>query len=143
MEGTDPSPTRVPCVGAIVRDERGRVLLVRRGTEPQRGRWSVPGGRIEPGESGREAVVREVEEETHLRVIPTGVAGVVEREGPGGVVFVIEDWFARLEPGADPHRLLAGDDAAEAAWYFPDVVAGLDCVDGLVEALRDWHVLPR
>jgi ADP-ribose pyrophosphatase YjhB (NUDIX family) len=58
---------RVDCVGGIVVDERGRLLLVRRGTEPGRGLWSVPGGRVEPGESDAEATAREVLEETGLR----------------------------------------------------------------------------
>ena len=131
----------MPCVGAIVRDH-GRVLLVRRGTEPGRGLWSVPGGRVEPGETGREAVVRELEEETGLRIVPEEVAGTVERDGPGGVVYVIEDWFARLAPGADPAGVRAGDDADEARWVPLTEVADLPCVDGLLDALRDWHVLP-
>ncbi len=134
--------TRVPCVGAIVRDDRGRVLMIRRGTEPGRGLWSIPGGRVEAGETSREAVVREVEEETHVRITPNGLAGVVERDGPGGVVYVIEDWFARVEPGTDPRSVRAGDDADEARWVFPDDLANLACVDGLVEALREWKVVP-
>jgi ADP-ribose pyrophosphatase YjhB (NUDIX family) len=126
----------------LVRDGDGRLLLVRRGTEPQKGRWSVPGGRVEPGETATDAVVREVAEETGLRVVPTGLAGTVERAGPAGVVYVIEDYFARLEPGADPEQVRAGDDAAEAGWFaIPDVEL-LDCVDGLLDALRGWDVIP-
>ena len=134
--------TRVACVGAVVRDDRGRLLLVRRGTEPAKGRWSVPGGRIEPGESAVHAVVRELAEETGLRVIVTGRAGTVERTGPGGVVYEIEDFYARLEPGVDPERVRAGDDAAEAGWFTLPEVEGLDCVDGLLDTLRGWQVIP-
>jgi 8-oxo-dGTP diphosphatase len=134
--------TRVACVGAVVRDDRSRLLLVRRGTEPAKGRWSVPGGRIEPGETAVQAVVREVAEETGLRVIPTGRAGTVERMGPGGVVYDIEDFYARLEPGVEPERVRAGDDAAEAGWFTFAEVEELDCVDGLLDTLRGWQVIP-
>jgi ADP-ribose pyrophosphatase YjhB (NUDIX family) len=134
--------TRVACVGAVVRDDRGRLLLVRRGTEPAKGRWSVPGGRIEPGETAIEAVVRELVEETGLRVVVTGVAGNVERTGPGGVVYDIEDFHARLDAGVDPEQVRAGDDATEAGWFTDDEVEGLDCVDGLLDTLRGWQVIP-
>jgi 8-oxo-dGTP diphosphatase len=133
--------TRIAAVGAVVRDDRERLLLVRRGHEPGLGRWSLPGGRVEPGESARQALVREVEEETGLRIVVTGLAGYVERPGPDGVVFEIEDFYARVEPGWDP-RPVAGDDASEAAWYAPHRVGDLDLVDGLLEVLTDWGVLP-
>ena len=143
VDGVDGTQvTRVPCVGAIVVDERGRLLMIRRGTDPGRGLWSVPGGRVEPGESSRDAVVREVEEETHVRITPTGLAGVVERPGAGGIVYVIEDWFARVEAGTDPGQPTAGDDASEAAWFLPEQVEQLDCVPGLLEVLREWLVVP-
>jgi 8-oxo-dGTP diphosphatase len=138
MEG----PT-IACVGAVVRDDRGRLLLVRRANEPGRGQWSVPGGRVEPGETAHQALVREVHEETRLTVAPDALAGVVERSAPGGGVYVVEDFFARLRPGTDPRSARAGDDADEVGWFTPDQVVELDCVDGLVEALRQWRVLAR
>jgi 8-oxo-dGTP diphosphatase len=133
---------RVPCVGAIVRDDEGRLLLVRRGNEPGRGLWSVPGGRVEPGETSRQAVVREVLEETHLRVEPTSVAGVVERDGPGEVVYEIEDFLATPAPGVDPGGVRPGDDADDARWVTPAELERLPLVDGLLDALRGWGVLP-
>ena len=60
---------RIPCVGAVIKDETGRLLLIRRGHEPGAGLWSIPGGRIEPGESDLAALVREVREETGLDVV--------------------------------------------------------------------------
>ncbi len=59
---------RVQCVGAVITDESGRMLLILRGHEPGKGLWSVPGGRIEPGETDEQAVIREVREETGLKV---------------------------------------------------------------------------
>jgi len=132
-------PRRVPCVGAVVRDDAGRLLLVRRGTEPGRGLWSVPGGRVEPGESAAEAVVREVCEETGLAVVAGRLVGTVERDGPDGVVYVIEDYEAAVEGSLEPR---AGDDADQARWFTDDEVERLPCVEGLVEALRGWGVLP-
>src|SRR5687767_11016289 len=108
---------RVPCVGAVVQDADGRLLLVRRGTEPGRGLWSVPGGRVEPGETGPEATVREVREETGLDVVVGELVGRVERPGPGGVTYVIDDFRAEPAPGVDPGDLKAGDDADEARWF--------------------------
>jgi ADP-ribose pyrophosphatase YjhB (NUDIX family) len=71
----------VACVGAVVHDTAGRLLLIRRGQEPSRGLWSLPGGRVEPGETVAAAVVREVREETGLEVRPARIAGVFGGRG--------------------------------------------------------------
>ena len=76
----------IPCVGAIVRDGAGRLLLIKRGHDPEAGFWSLPGGRIEPGESDTEALVREMREETGLTVRPGPLIGAVQRPGPGGSI---------------------------------------------------------
>ena len=65
-------------VGAVVVQD-GRVVLIRRGKEPMRGRWLVPGGTVEWGETLEEAVVREVEEETGLVVRPRELLVVLDR----------------------------------------------------------------
>lgn len=79
--------TPVPAVGAIV-FRRSDVLLVKRGSEPNRGRWSVPGGALEAGETVEAAAVREVREETDLEVRAVRVADVrdlIERDADGRV----------------------------------------------------------
>ncbi len=134
--------TVVACVGAVVRDDRGRLLLVRRAHEPGAGLWSIPGGRVEPGETAQQAIVREVEEETHLRVVLDGLAGVVERPAPGGDTYVIEDFFARVAPGTDPHALHADTDATEVGWFSVHELDQMPCVEGLVAELRRWRVVP-
>ena len=58
----------IPCVGAVVFDEQGRLLMIQRGHDPGAGLWSIPGGRIEPGETDEQALVRELLEETNLQV---------------------------------------------------------------------------
>src|SRR5260370_1168754 len=99
---------RIPCVGAILTDG-GRILLIRRGHEPEKGRWSLPGGRIEPGETDQQALVREVREETGLEVIPGPLAGGVDPPGPRGrglVIRVSPPPVARCRrrPGRRPGR---------------------------------------
>ena len=131
---------RIDCVGAIVVDDDGRLLLVLRGQEPARGRWSVPGGRVEAGESDAEATAREVLEETAVEVRVGRLAGSVERDAPGGGVYVIRDYLCRLEE-AGSTVVRAGDDADDAAWFTPAEVRALDTSPGLVEALEEWGVL--
>jgi 8-oxo-dGTP diphosphatase len=128
---------RIPCVGAIVRDPNSRILLVRRVNDPGRGLWSIPGGRVEAGETDAAAVVREVREETGLAVDVDGLAGVVERPGPGGVTYVIRDYLCTATAGI----AYAGDDASEVAWVDAYALAELDLVPGLVDALTGWGVL--
>ncbi|RFU40476.1 NUDIX domain-containing protein [Actinomadura logoneensis] len=129
---------RVLCVGGIVRDDQGRLLLVRRGHPPGEGLWSVPGGRVEPGESDAEAVARELLEETGLVVSVGDLAGVVERPGPDGVTFVIHDYTATAVGGT----LQAGDDATEVRWVPVRDLDALPLTPGLLEALKAWNVLP-
>ena len=139
------SVDRIPCVGGIVvhaSPDGPRLLLVRRGQEPAKGTWSVPGGRVEAGESDEAATAREVLEETALRVDVGGLVGSVERDAPGGGVYVIRDFACSPAVDADVAAVRAGDDADEVGWFTPDEVRRLDCSPGLVEALTDWGVLP-
>jgi 8-oxo-dGTP diphosphatase len=124
------------CVGAVVVDA-GRLLLVRRGRPPSAGLWSVPGGRVEHGETLAEAVRREVAEETGVAVEAGELVGFVERID-GARHQVIFDFRARASGARDPRP---GDDAAEAAWVALDQVELLALVDGMAEFLRRHHVL--
>jgi 8-oxo-dGTP diphosphatase len=109
-------------------------LLVERAQDPGRGLWSVPGGRIEPGESDHEAVVREVAEETGLIVVPSRRLGRVQRG-----VYDIADYAATVVGGT----LWPGSDAAAAVWVERVEFDALDLVDGLREVLAAWQALPR
>jgi ADP-ribose pyrophosphatase YjhB (NUDIX family) len=129
---------RVRCVGAIVHDAEGRLLLIRRGRPPAEGRWSLPGGRVEAGESDAQAVVRELAEETGLRVEPGSLVGQVERPGPGGVVYDIHDYAAIVTGGT----LAAGDDASDARWASLSELRSLPTTEGLLEVLAGWGVIP-
>jgi len=129
---------RQPCAGAIAHDAAGRILLIRRGTAPSAGSWSVPGGRCLPGESAAAACVREVAEETGLTVEVVRLAGTVERPAPGGVIYVIDDFVCRVVGG----ELVARDDATDARWVSRAELGELPLVPGLVAALTEWGVLP-
>ena len=120
-------------------DAEGRLLMVRRGHPPGEGLWSIPGGRVEPGESDAAAVVRETAEETGLRVAPGSLAGAVDRPGIGGVTYDIRDYRATVTGG----RLRAGDDASEARWVTAGELRTLPTTDGLLDELAAWDALPR
>ncbi|WP_409332171.1 NUDIX hydrolase [Trujillonella humicola] len=137
--GDDP-PRVVPCVGAVVHDAGGRLLLIRRGADPGRGLWSVPGGRVEPGETPAEAVEREVREETGLQVRAGAVVGRLRIPGPGVVYDVTDLACTLLDPAAVP---VAGDDADAVAFADAAALADLPCTEGLLEHLGGWGVLPR
>ena len=126
--GGPPVPT--VAVGLIARDRRGRLLLVRRGKPPAKGTWSLPGGRVEPGETLAEAAARELREETGLVARVGGVAGVVERIGEG-YHYVIADLWAELDD-AEP---VAASDVDEAAVVELEALPHLDLTPGLAEFL--------
>ncbi len=127
----------VPCVGAIVTDEQGRLLVIQRGHDPGAGLWSIPGGRVEPGETDVQALVRELLEETNLQVRVGNLVGRVQRQGPGGTVIDIRDYVAAVTGGT----LRAGDDAADARWVTAAELARMEVTEGLIEALTEWGVL--
>ena len=102
-------------VGAVVVDG-GRVLLVRRGSEPLRGQWSLPGGMLELGETITDGVVREVREETGLIVEPLELIELLDRIHRAGervqYHYVIADYLCRVAGG----QLQAASDADAAKW---------------------------
>jgi ADP-ribose pyrophosphatase YjhB (NUDIX family) len=130
---------RIPCVGALVHDDQGRLLVVRRAREPAAGRWSVPGGRVEGDESDYQAVVREVLEETSLHVVVGLRVGTVQRPGPAGTIYDIRDYACSLSVATTP---VAGDDAAEVRWVTRQELRSLELSDGLWESLSEWGMLP-
>ncbi len=100
-------------VGAVIRTA-DRYLLVRRGRAPNEGKWAVPGGKIHLGETMRQAVVREVEEETGLEVEAGDPIWVGEAMDPEGTWhFILIDFEASIVGG----DLRVGDDAAEVGWF--------------------------
>lgn len=130
------TPPVVAVGGVAVR--AGALLLVQRATDPHAGRWSVPGGHVEPGETLASAVEREVLEETGLELRCGPLLGWAERMGPG-YHFVILD-FTMAVPDDCPGPV-ARSDAADVAWVPLDKVRALALVDGLEEFLRTHAVI--
>ena len=128
-------------VGAIVID-KGAILLVKREREPARGQWSLPGGKVEIGESLREAIAREVREETGIDIDVDFLIGVAERvvrddEGDISFHYVILDYVCAPRSVT----LRAGDDVSDARWVPVAELSDLHLTDGLLEFLADRGVL--
>jgi 8-oxo-dGTP diphosphatase len=112
-------------VGAVVVED-GRVLLIRRGHEPMKGEWSLPGGALEVGETLLDGVRREVLEETGLVIEPVEMIEVLDRiarDAQGRVRFhyVLVDYLCRVSSG----ELCCASDAVEARWAARDELEGV------------------
>jgi 8-oxo-dGTP diphosphatase len=129
--------TPIVAVGVVVK--RGReVLLVRRLNEPSRGRWSLPGGAVELGETLREAARREVQEECGLQVEPSQVLAVVDnivRDGAGRIRFhyVLIDLLAEYVGG----KLAAASDIGDARWVREEELRELDVTEKAGQLVRE------
>ena len=123
--------------GAIFRDDR--ILLVRRARPPAKGVYTLPGGRVEFGESLHAALTREIDEETGLTIEILGLAGwreVLPPDGGGGH-YVILPFAARWRAG-DPRLNAELDDAQ---WRLPDALDGLTLTAGLPEIIAAAKML--
>lgn len=123
-------------VGAVI-VERGRVVVVRRSTEPLKGEWSIPGGLLELGETVGAAAAREALEETGLVVEPGEVLGVFDRilpdsEGKIRYHYVLIDLLCRRVSG----ELRAGGDAAEARWLTAEELKSFPVAEPAASVLR-------
>lgn len=124
------------CVGGIaIADDA--LLMIRRATEPGKGLWSVPGGRVERGELMAEAVVREVREETGIDVVCENVIDWVERISDDYHVVIVD--FRVTPMSAD--EPVAGTDADEARWVPMYEILELPLVDGLAAFLSDNRLI--
>jgi 8-oxo-dGTP diphosphatase len=113
-------------VGAII-IQGNQVVLVKRGHAPLQGKWSIPGGVLEIGETLRKAAIREAFEETGLSIEPGELLGVFERvlpdeKGRMKYHYVLIDFLCRRVAG----ELAAGDDADEVRWFRRDELAALE-----------------
>lgn len=120
MTDIDQTPPKHPIPGAGIVVWRGdEVLLIKRGKAPYKGEWSIPGGKIEFGETSAEAALRELAEETGITARIAGLIDVVDsiserQEGRKGVWHYLLVDYAAIWTGGEP---VAGDDAAEAAFF--------------------------
>ncbi|WP_428032351.1 NUDIX hydrolase [Ancylobacter sp.] len=126
---------------AVFRD--GRVLLARRGREPSRGLWTLPGGRVEPGETLAAAAAREVMEEVGVTCHVLGVAGaldILQRDPAGALVghFVVVSHAARWV-GGEP---AIGPEAEEVGWFLPAALPP-ETTEGLAGIVEAAYLLAR
>lgn len=138
VEGLKP----VPAVG-IVCLRGDEVLLVRRGNPPRAGEWSIPGGRIEPGETAISAALRELQEETSISAEIIGLVDVVDaifENKAGDLVtrhYVLIDYVARWVSG----QPVAGDDANEARFFGLDEIQSLGLWDETLRVIESGRVI--
>jgi acetyl-CoA carboxylase carboxyl transferase subunit beta len=126
-------------VGGVVFRDDGRVLLIQRARAPLAGTWSLPGGKVEPGESTEAAVVREVLEETGLAVVAVRLVEVVTL-GEHDARFEIHEWRCALAAGTRPDEAHAADDALDVRWASEaewDTLALTAEVIGVIRRARD------
>jgi 8-oxo-dGTP diphosphatase len=127
-------PTRPYLAVSAAIFRAGRVLIVRRGTPPMHGVFTLPGGVVEVGETLEQAVIREVREETGLAIEPVALAGyreVIARDAKGKIErhFVILPFAARYLAG----EISLNSELAEAAWLWPAEISALNTTEGLAE----------
>ena len=145
MAGEQTTPPAVPpivvAVGAIVtRDER--ILLVQRGHPPAQGSWSIPGGRVELGETLPQALRREILEECGLEIAVGDLAIAltrIARNADGSVRshYVIFDFWATPASGQAPEVLVASSDASDIGWFTLDQTRRLSTTSNLVDYLAE------
>ena len=99
------------CDGIILQENK--LVVIKRGREPFKGEWALPGGRIEENESAEQCLVREMKEETNLDVVPLKLVGIYSspKRDPRGII--VATFICKVIGG----ELKAGDDAAEAYWF--------------------------
>jgi mutator protein MutT len=137
------SAAPVVAVGAVVVDH-DRLLMVRRGRGPAQGLWSIPGGKVEHGETLAEAVTRELREETGLEGLCGSFLGYAElllEDDAGRLVdhHVALDFEVTVVGDDEP---VAGDDAAEVRWVDLHEVGEQALAPGLAEFLHDQGIIP-
>jgi ADP-ribose pyrophosphatase YjhB (NUDIX family) len=128
-------------VGAVILHE-DKVLLVRRGKSPSFGKWTLPGGLVELGETTTEAIAREIVEECGIKIRLVDVAGVITRvvRDDGDRIryhYVLVDYLAY----PDSMDVVAGSDAAEAQWFEVERLGELDTTPGLLDMIRRAEAL--
>lgn len=131
---TEPIRPTLAASAAVFRE--GRVLLARRGFDPGLGLWSLPGGRVEPGETVAQAAAREVMEEVQVEAQVLGVAAVldfitIDEAGLLKSHFVVIAHAALWQAG-EPQ---VGEEATEIGWFLPGEVAGLATTRGLSDVV--------
>jgi ADP-ribose pyrophosphatase YjhB (NUDIX family) len=129
-----------PTVGALCEDELGRLMLVRRGIEPRKGKWDTPGGFLEEGEEPLDGLRRELREETGLEIEPDEFFGALVDlygDGPEAQYVLSLNWTAHVVSGEPA----PADDISEIRWFGADELPGEDEIafDSVAEIVGRWR----
>lgn len=132
----------IPSVGAVILKD-DQILLIQRGQAPAKGKWTLPGGVVELGESPEEALIREVKEECNLRITVIGVIDVVNkviRDDHKTIKYhyVIIDYLARCQPDESLSQVSSqpGTDVLDVRWVPLQEVTQYDLTEGLLRIIR-------
>jgi ADP-ribose pyrophosphatase len=136
MENRNAHSAPRAAVGAVVIEE-GKVLLVKRKYPPKKGKWAIPGGSVNLGETLQAAAEREIKEETGLHIKagePVHTFDLIERDSQGKIRFhyVIVDLHADFVSGT----IQPADDVSDAGWFGPEEISGIDVTEASIELLR-------
>lgn len=130
--------TPILAASAVILDEQKRILLVQRANPPNKGCWTLPGGRVDPGETLELAAIREIFEETGLVIRVVRELGQLDVPDGKGGIYEIHDFLAeKIEGKAD-----AGDDAAAIGWFRNDELPKLPLTPDLLHYLNRYGVYP-
>ena len=133
LRNDQPLPVPTLGVSGIVFNQKNQILLIRRNQPPAMGFWSIPGGKLETGESLAEACQREIKEETGLLTEVKHIVAVVERRVEG-FHYVIIDYLAQLSD-EENNQPIALSDVSEARWVSLDCLGDYELVEGLAEII--------
>ncbi len=141
---TDAVALPIVGVGAIITNDEGEVLVVRRGRPPGRGLWAVPGGKVRFGEALADTAVREISEETGLDIVVGDIAWVGQTMGigdpPSFHIVLIDFWATATEDGLQVAR--AGDDADDVDWVDP-MKPHRELVPSMYQMFADLYEAPK
>ncbi len=126
----------LPAVSCVLFNEKGQVLMVRRGNPPAQGKWSLPGGVVKTGEELENALKREMLEECGLEVEIDSLLSVSSRivknkDGKIQYHFILLDYFCKWIGGS----LKAGSDASAIQWVTIDEIKSLEVTEGVVDVI--------
>ncbi|MCQ5340710.1 MAG: NUDIX hydrolase [Candidatus Methanomethylicia archaeon] len=127
-----------PLIGAgILAIENGKVLLIKRGNEPNKGLWSIPGGLVKLGESPEEAAIREFKEETGLNAIIEkllGIFNIVIKDNEGKIKYhyIVVDYLGKVIGG----ELKPGSDVLDAKWFDINELKNIQTSSTVIKAIE-------
>ncbi|HXF60525.1 MAG TPA: NUDIX hydrolase, partial [Caldilineaceae bacterium] len=127
---------KVAVIGLVTWQDQA--LLIRRGVDPMRGKWALPGGYMDAGELPQETLARELLEEVGLTVVVGELLAIFPMVGPGVTNSGIVLAFHSRIGGQEPPELVCDDDVCEAGWFSPQAMPEDLAFESTVALLEEW-----